>query len=226
MATAAMIGEERVLLDEVSWEAYEALLASWEDRPIRLTYDNGSLEIMSPSRNHEKYGRVLGRLVESFTEEMNIPLNSGGSTTLRQQLKKRGLEPDECYWIKNALKMPGPKDFDFKIDPPPDLSIEVDITSSSLDRMSIYASLGMPEVWRFDGDTFSIHLLQANGTYAESEQSAALPTLPPAEVVRFLEMSAELDETTLIRTFRAWIRETLQAPPPQRATKRPRRPKK
>jgi Uma2 family endonuclease len=226
MATATMVGEERVLLDEVSWEAYEALLASWGDRPIRLTYDNGSLEITSPSRNHEKCGRAMGRVVESFTEEMNIPLDSGGSTTFRQKLKKRGLEPDECYWIKNALKMRGRLYFDFKIDPPPDLSIEVDITSSSLDRMSIYASLGMPEIWRFDGETFTINLLQPDGAYADSAQSAALPALPPSAIVRFLEMSAELDETTLIRTFRAWIRETIQAAPPPRTKKRPRRPKK
>jgi Uma2 family endonuclease len=226
MSTAAALAEERVLLDEVSWDAYEALLKSWGDRPIRLTYDHGSLEIMSPLHSHEQYGSILGRFVESFTEELNIPLHSGGSTTFRQKFKRRGLEPDRCYWIKNEAQMRGRKEFDFKVDPPPDLAIEVDITSSSLDRMSIYASLGMPEIWRFDGERFSIHLLQPDGSYSESIQSAALPALPLAEVMRFLEMSDEVDETTLIRAFRDWIRRTLHAPPRRRTSKRPRRPKK
>src|SRR5205807_6103105 len=139
----------------------------------------------------------IARMIETFTMERGIPLHSGKSTTFRREAKRRGLEPEECYWIQNAALMQSRKDFDLERDPPPDLAVEVDITSSSLDRMGIYASLGVPEVWRFDGEMLTVHLLQAEETYAPSERSRALPELPPDEVRRFLRLIDEQDETSL-----------------------------
>lgn len=212
MATALSVAEEdRILLEDVSWEAYEALLDSWADRRIWLTYDNGSLEIMSPLLGHEGYSGVIGQLIEAYTEEMRIPRRSGYSTTFRKKQKMRGLEPDRCYWIQNEPHMRGRKEFDFDVDPPPDLAIEVDVTASSLDRMSIYASLGVPEVWRFDGETLTVNLLQSTGEYAESDRSRALPGLQPEEVMAWLRRSDEEEETTLIRKFRARIRKQARA---------------
>jgi Uma2 family endonuclease len=218
-------GEERILLGDVNWEAYEALLKTWANRPVRMTYDNGWLEIMSPLRSHEKYGALLRRMIEAYTEELAIPLESGGMTTFRRQAKQRGLEPDACYWIQNEQRMRGRKEFDAEVDPPPDLAIEVDITSSSLDRMSIYATLGVPEVWRFDSETLTINLLQADATYAPHARSRALPDLPPDEVMRFLRLSDKQDETSLIRSFRSWVRKQVRArrKPSTKKTRRSRR---
>jgi len=227
MATVPVLarGEERMLLRDVNWEAYEALLKSWADRPVRLTYDNGSLEIMSPLHSHEQYGALLGRLIEAFTEERRLPIHTGGSTTFKRAARQRGLEPDECYWIQNEPHMRGRKEFNSESDPPPDLAVEVDITRSSLDRMSIYASLGVPEVWRCDGATLTIHLLQADEAYAPSAQSSALPDLPPDEVLRFLRRSDEEDETSLIRSFRSWVRKQVRTSRKPSA-KRSRQPRK
>jgi Uma2 family endonuclease len=221
-ALAQMVGEQRFLLERVSWEAYEALLKSWANVPTRMTYDNGRLEIMCPLLSHEQYSRVIGRLVETFTLQRRIPLHTGGSTTFKREAKKRGLEPDECYWIQNEPRMRSRKDFDPEQDPPPDLAVEVDLTSSSLDRMSIYADLGVPEVWRFNGQGFSIHLLR-KGRYEPSERSPALPELTPDVVTRFLHKSDEMGETELLLVFLDWVRHEAKG---EAGARKPRRPRK
>jgi Uma2 family endonuclease len=198
--------EQRILLHGVSWQTYEALLREFDCRPIRLTYDRGALEIMTLSHRHEHYSRLLGRLIEALTEELDIPIHSGGCTTFHQEAKQRGLEPDECYWVQNEPRMRGRKEFDFDADPPPDLAIEVDVSRSSLNRLAIYAALGVGEVWRFDGSTLQVYRLQAGEEYALSESSPTFPHLPIAEVLRFLRDSDRLDETSLVRSFRAWAR--------------------
>src|SRR5262249_24348356 len=187
----------RSLLEWVSWEAYEALLKSWADLPVRMTYDRGQLEIMAPMLSHEQFGNLIAQMIEAFTLELRIPRHSGGSTTFKREAKKRGLEPDKCYWIQNEPRMRSRKDFDPTIDPPPDLAIEVDITSSSLDRMGIYADLGVPEVWRFDGEHLTINLLR-QGRYEQAELSLALPALTPEVVLRFLRLSDEMGETEVM----------------------------
>src|SRR3712207_4578607 len=133
MATVPLVGEKRGLLEQVSWKAYEALLESWADLSVRMTYDRGRLEIMWTLLPHEQYSSLIGQMLEAFTLERRIPRHSGRSTTFRREAKERGLEPDACYWIQNEPRMRSRKDFDPEEDPPPDLAIEVDITSSSLD---------------------------------------------------------------------------------------------
>jgi Uma2 family endonuclease len=176
---------------------------------------------MSPLLSHEQYGALIAQMVELFTLERNIPRHSGGSTTFRREARRRGLEPDRCYWIQNAYRMQSRKDFDPELDPPPDLAIEVDITHGSLDRMSIYADLGVPEVWRFGGQAFGIHLLTEQRTYEPGTRSRALPELPPDVVLRFLHMSDEKGEMELMRAFRAWVRREGRQP-----ARKPRRPRK
>ena len=222
MATVQMVGEQRFVFDHVNWEAYEALLKTWQDLPVRMTYDRGELEIMSPLLSHEQYGKLLARMVEVFTLEHKIACHSGGSTTFRQTAKQRGLEPDECYWIQNEPRMRSRKDFDPDKDPPPDLAIEVDITSSSLDRMSIYADLGVPEVWRFDGETLTFSLLQG-GRYEPGERSQALPALTSAVLTRFLQLSDQMGETEVVLAFLDWVREEGK---PETRPEKPRRPRK
>ena len=208
-ATAALPrppSEQRILLHGVSWQTYEALLHEFDCRPIRLTYDHGSLEIRTLSFRHECCSHLLGRLINVLTEELNLPIHSGGSTTFREEAKQRGLEPDECYWVQNEPRMRGRKEFDIDADPPPDLAIEVDITRSSLNRLAIYATLGVGEVWRFDGTSLRVYCLQAGEDYALSENSPTFPRLPIAEVLRFLRGIDQMNETGLVRAFRAWVR--------------------
>ena len=162
--------EQRLVLEDVSWRTYERLLRIFDERPaIRLTYDRGCLEIMTISHEHESYGRFLGRLVVTLTEELGLLLKEGGSTTFRRRHKQRGLEPDNCYWIESEPQVRGKLEIDLTIDPPPDLAIEIDVTHGSLDRLAIYATLGVPEVWRFDGQTLCFHMLEKGSHTASSE---------------------------------------------------------
>ena len=224
MATVQIVGEQRFLFESVNWEAYEALLKSWQDLPVRMTYDRGRLEIMSPLLSHEQFSSLLAQMVWAYTLELRIPRHSGRSTTFKQTAKERGLEPDECYWIQNEPRMRSRKEFDPDKDPPPDLAIEVDITSSSLDRMSIYADLGVPEVWRFDGETLTMNLLRGGNTYRASARSRALPALTPEVLMRFLQMSDGMGETEVLLAFLEWVRteakEKTPAPKPRRPPKK------
>ena len=147
--TATLIQNQTsgILLKNISWKTYESLLNELgEHGGIRLTYDRGNLEIMTPSAPHEGSKKILGRFVESVSEELNIEIRSLGSLTCRRQDLARGLEPDQCYYIENENVVWDKEQIDLNQDPPPDLVVEIDITSSSIDRLSLYASLGVPEV--------------------------------------------------------------------------------
>jgi Uma2 family endonuclease len=189
---------------------YSRLLRAFAERPgIRLTYDRGELEIMSPLLEHDDSGRFLGVLVFVLTEELDLPLKHGGSTTLRRRLKKRGIEADECYWIANARLMSGKRRLDLRTDPPPDLAIEVDVTNSSLDRMGIYAAIKVPEVWRLQGNSLTFYVLGPNGKYVVSPTSRAFPFVTPADLLGFLRQARKSgDENVVVRKFRAWVRRT------------------
>ncbi|NQU25932.1 MAG: Uma2 family endonuclease [Candidatus Nealsonbacteria bacterium] len=195
-----------VVLWNVSWSTYEAILADTDRSGTRLTYNQGSLEIMSPSEEHERLKKLIGRMVETLTEELGIPIRSAGSTTWKMELKRQGLEPDECYYITNEPLVRGKNKADLAVDPPPDLAVEVELTRRAVDKMPIYANLGVPEVWRYDGKTICIERLQADGNYVSQPQSGAFPFLPMAELVRFLDRRNATDETSWIRSFRAWVR--------------------
>jgi Uma2 family endonuclease len=190
----------------MSWEISEALGAS-DCAGTRFAYDKGMLEITSPSIEHEWFHRALGRMVETLTEELDIPILSAGSTTLKLQLKKRGLEPDECFYLEHELQMRGKRELDLAVDPPPDLAIEVDISRSSIDKLSIYADLGVPELWYFDGESLVVRRLQ-NGVYVERDRSDAFPFLDLKEIERFMGRFEQLGETACIRSFRKWVKAT------------------
>jgi Uma2 family endonuclease len=200
---------EYVLLHGVRWSTYEALLEDMGDRHIRFTYDDGSLEIMTLSSRHERSKTRIRRMIDAMTEELNIPILSGGSTTFKKELLKKGLEPDECYWVANELAVRGRIDLDIELDPPPDIAIEVEISISVLNRLGIYAALGVSEVWRTDGREIFVVQLQDNRTYASVTQSPNFPWLPLDELSRFLRESSTMDETSWIRSFRAWVRTEL-----------------
>jgi Uma2 family endonuclease len=201
---------QRLLLSGIDWRTYRRLLRIFDGRPgLRITYDRGALEIMTTSPQHEHYRRLLGRFIEALTEELAMPLAGYGSMTFRRP-RRRGLEPDQCYWVTHEAQMRGRDAIDFAY-PPPDLVVEIDITSSSLDRLGAYASLRVPEVWRYDGGNFAFLTLQPGGTYVEAANSRAFPWLRSTDVAGFLALRGQLDETALLRQFRAWVR---QAAPP------------
>jgi Uma2 family endonuclease len=197
---------ERILLDGIRWSTYEALLEDLVHRHIRLTYDRGSLEIMTLSPPHEFSKTRLARMIETLTEELNIPIRSGGSQTCRSQLKEKGLEPDECYWVENEPLIRGKEDIDLELDPPPDIAVEIEVSRSVLDRLGIYAALRVPEVWRYDGRTLTIMQLQIDQSYAIVDQSPSFPWLPLDRFRQFLAESGTMGETRWIRSFRAWVR--------------------
>ncbi|MCI0639018.1 MAG: Uma2 family endonuclease [Gemmataceae bacterium] len=198
--------EDHIVLDNISWETYERLLRECDLNHVRMTYDDGFLEIMTLSFEHEGFGNIIGRMIETLTLELNIPIKGGGSTTLKKKLKKKGLESDECYWIANAAKMKGKKQFDVKRDPSPDLAVEVDISKSSLDRMGIYAALNVPEIWRYDGRKLRVYHLASDGKYKQKENSLAFPFLPIGKMQELLQDWDKEDDTSLLRSFLQWVR--------------------
>jgi Uma2 family endonuclease len=196
---------QHIVLEDASWELYEKLLRDIGNRPIRVTYDNGRMEIMSPLPEHERPKTVIGRMIEMLTFELNIPMVSFGSTTFRRKEKGKGLEPDECYYFRNEAKMRGRKRVDMRKDPPPDLVVEIDITSRSVPRQPIYAALGVPEIWRHDGRRVQcLHLL--DGEYHVRKMSLSFPFLEPAQLQQFIDMQSLRDETSILRLFVAWVK--------------------
>lgn len=211
--TATLIPNQTsgILLKNISWKTYESLLNELgEQGGIRLTYDRGTLEIMTPLAPHEGSKKILGRFVESVTEELNIEICSLGSLTCRREDLARGLEPDQCYYIQNENVVWDKEQIDLNQDPPPDLVVEIDITSSSIDRLSLYASLGVPEVWRYDGNRLIIYQLETQ-EYVERDVSPTFPFLSQVEMLRFLELRRTTKENALIRLFREWVRTQIQS---------------
>lgn len=211
MATAAeappaLQSDKRFVLRQLDWHAYDAIRRALENHPARLAYDGKDLELMSPSPIHESYSNLFGRLLGALALERNIEMRGGRSMTFRREDLQRGLEPDDCRWNQNEPAVRGKPDINLSVDPPPDLAIEIDITRSSIDRLAIYAKLGIPEVWLFDGESLRIHQLQANGTYLEEETSGCLPFLDIQKMLPFLQLDSEVGETTRVRQFIQSIR--------------------
>jgi Uma2 family endonuclease len=194
-----------VSLEGVSWETYERLAEEIDSSHIRITYDQGRMVLMSPLPRHERMKELIGQLLEMATLERNIPRSSFGSTTWRRRDLAKGLEPDRCYYIQHEPQVRGRDDLDLRRDPPPDLVIEVDISHHPMDRAGIYAALGVPEVWRFDGER--VEFLKLSGaTYDRVSQSVALPFITSNDINRFLAMFNSMDENSVLRAFREWLK--------------------
>lgn len=160
MLVKSTVGEQRTVLHNISWETFEALLRdTGEDRGSRFAYDCGVLEIMTPHFEHENPKSNFGNFIIALAEELGIEVRSAGSTTLKRKILKRGIEPDTCYYIQNELAIRGKQTLDLETDPPPDLAIEIDITSSSVNKLGIYSALGVTELWRYDGQNLKFYQL-------------------------------------------------------------------
>lgn len=207
MASVTSPPDQRLILHDVSWETYEGLVADHRDRSSpRFTYDQGVLEVMSPGSEHERANTRLALLVEVVAEEWGIDVDSLGSMTFRREAFQRGFEPDSCFYIRNEALVRDRQRIDPDVDPPPDLVIEIDVTSPSLPKFPIYAQMGVPEVWRYDGRRVGVHQLQANA-YREIETSASLPPLTGDLLTRFLADSRTRPRTEWLRALRKWARQ-------------------
>ena len=200
---------QRFTLYNVSWESYEAILDALRDQHVYLTYNQGALEFMSPSPAHEKFGALLGRLVQQYTLVLRIPLFSLAQTTWRRRDADRGLEADQCFYVQHEPQMRHKEKIDLTIDPPPDLAIEVDLSRSSVDKEDVYAGLGVPELWRYEDGQLQVTQLQ-DGRYVPIDRSLALPALPVGDLMRFVEMRKSMGETELLATFAEWVEQTLK----------------
>ncbi len=209
MVMTATPSAQRVTLHNISWQTFETILAEMgEDRASRLAYDRGTLEIMTPLMPHEHNNRLLDHLVVVLAEELNLPLKSAGSLTCKRQDLLKGGEPDSCFYIQNEPRVRNKRDIDLATDPPPDLVIEVDYTSSSVDKLAIYAALGVPELWRYDEPVLLLYQLQG-GRYVQCANSPTFAQLPLTEIPQFLEDSLRIGEIPMLRSFRAWVRQQL-----------------
>ena len=206
MASPISSPEQLVILDRVTWDTYERLITEHGQRcGTRFTYDEGVLQIMVVSSRHERPNRRLASLVEVLAEEWALDIEQLGSMTFKRKDLQKGFEPDSCFYIEHADTIRDREEIDLAVDPPPDLSIEVDITSGSLNRFPIFAAVGIPEIWRFDGKRVAIFQLES-GDYVEAANSLAFPLVTGEILTLFLEESQKLKSTAWLRKVREWTR--------------------
>ena len=205
---AEPLPQQRFVVRQSSWQTYQAVLKAFEDSPVRVTFDRGALELMSPSGPHERLKKLLDRLISAAAEELEIPLRSQGSTTFSSEELNRGLEPDECYYIEHEPDVRDRDDVGSDA-PPPDLAVEVEVSRTALDRMGIYADLGVPEVWRLSGTDLVMLRLDESGHYQEVDRSEVFPEIPRSVFTELLDRRIETTELKLVRDFRRWIQDNI-----------------
>jgi Uma2 family endonuclease len=181
-----------------------------ENYNIRMTYDRGELEIMSPSSLHEGIAALLGDLISVWRAEHHIPVRSCRMMTIRRSVLERGFEPDNCYYVQHESQMWDKKKINFKTDPPPDLAIEVEVTRKLLNKTAIYASFRVPELWCWSGNKLKVLELSEEGEYVPRETSLCFPNFPIAKVEEILRQLGTEHETTLICSFQDWVRANVQ----------------
>ena len=193
--------ETRTVLENIHWKTFVELAEQRRGSVPRMTFDEGVLELMSPRRQHENIGCLIGRLVETYTEVLGIEVQSVASTTFKRKDLQKAFEADESYYIEHAELIRPKEEIDLTIDPPPDLVIEVEITSSAIRKLKLFAAMGVPEVWRHDGERLQMVCL-LRGQYQPISSSQALPGLTVETIDAILEKRFESGETALVREFR------------------------
>ncbi|MFM8708929.1 MAG: Uma2 family endonuclease [Planctomycetia bacterium] len=196
--------ETRTVLENVCWETFLELAEGRSGSVPRMTFDQGVLELMTPRRQHEGIGCLIGRIVETYSEVRGIEILSCASTTFKRPDLDRAFEPDESYYIAHADLIRPKEEVDLLIDPPPDLVIEVEITSSAIAKLKLFAAMGVPEVWRHDGSRLTMLALDG-AAYRPLDSSLGLPGLSVAMIDTVLARRFEQGETALVKEFRGTI---------------------
>jgi|SRR5882672_862540 len=190
----------------VSWDEYEELLdVVSETRGLRVSYDDGTLQIMSPSSKHERHAWLIGQLVGLLSTRLHIRVLYYGSTTIKKRRKQKGVEPDACFYVKNATLVGTKDEIDFDKDPPPDIVVEIDLHHDSFSKFPIYAAVGVPEIWRYDGDSLTIYQLH-DEEYVAAEASLSLPLFTSAVLTEFLARSPKQDQYDILLAFEEWLK--------------------
>lgn len=199
---------QQMLLKDISWQQLENILEELgEKRAARLSYSNGWLEIMVPLPEHEKDKECIGDLVKILLEELDIDFEVLGSTTFKSESMTQAVEPDTCFYIQNCDAVIGKNRIDLTIDPPPDLAIEIDITSRT--QFENYQILGVPELWRYSQQGLQINLLQ-EGKYIEANFSPNFPNIPIIQLVNeYVRQCLTVGRSQAIKAFKAWVKKNL-----------------
>ena len=206
MATMISPTAQSVLLEGVSWATYECLLTDFGDsHTVRVAYDQGALEIMAPSYAHEQLNNLIAMIVSFVATEMDIDFENAGSTTFKRADVGRGFEPDSCFYLQHVAAIRSQRTIDLATDPPPDLVVEVDITHPSLDKLPIYAALGVPEVWRYTDERLVMYRHAGDG-YEVVEGSSVLPGVTGTDVQNWLEASQQMSRAAWMRQVQTWAR--------------------
>lgn len=202
--------ESHFVLYGISWEFYEKMLAELGNRAsLRITYDQGSLELMTISQLHERYKSLLDRFIFAVAIVLDLTFRRGGSATFKRADMQRGFEPDECYWFHNEPLIRDLVEVDLTRDPPFELAVEVEISTNILDRLPLFAAMGVVEVWRFNGETLRVYRLRADRTYEEVPESQLIPGLPSEEVVGLVHQGLTMSDPAFFRTVQTWARQCL-----------------
>lgn len=200
---------QRLLLRDINWQMFEGILAELGDhRAARIAYDHGLLEIMAPLPEHEASKEIISDLVKALLEELELEFWCLGSTTFKSETMAQGIEPDQCFYIHNESLVRGKNRLDLSVDPPPDLALEIDISSRT--HPSIYEALKVPELWRLDQGRLQINVLK-EGKYVETEESLTFPGLPLVETIpQYLNQSKMSGRNAALRRFRHWVRAQIE----------------
>ncbi len=204
--------DSELVLHGQSWEDYESVLeAVGEAAGLRIAFDGETLQIMTTSTSHEKYVRLLERLIGALSMRLGIDVESYGSSTIKLSEVMKGLEPDACYYVQNVEAIGGRSEIDFSVDPMPDIAVEIDIHNVSLQKLAIYSSLGFPEVWRYHRDKFEFYRLE-EGEYTRIEKSDALPILTPDTLTSYLNRGRSEKQTQILKDFENWLKKQRNKP--------------
>ncbi|MEH2049887.1 Uma2 family endonuclease [Nostoc sp.] len=199
---------QQMLLQDISWQQLENILTEMgERRAARISYSHGWLEIMVPLPEHEKDKEYIGELVRVLLDKLQIDFEPFGSTTLKNERMGQAVEPDTSFYIQNQAAIIGKNRIDLNIDPPPDLAIEIDITSRT--RFDNYEILGVPELWRHTQQGLEILLLQ-DRKYIKSQSSPNFPNIPIVELVNeYVQQCLTIGRSQAMRNFRDWVKNNL-----------------
>jgi Uma2 family endonuclease len=206
MVTTAIPGETRVLLENITWQTFKTMLAEMgSERANKISYRQGNIEVMTPLKPHESSNRLIEVYVGVLCEELGLEVNRVGSLTLTRDDLEYGAEPDSSYYIQNELLVREKENIDLAFDPPPDLVLEVEYSRPKIDKFKLYAAMGIPEFWRYNGTTLRVYIL-ANGQYSETQTSPTFAVIPIKEIPRFIEESKKIGQIAVTRAFRTWVK--------------------
>lgn len=209
MITTAKFAETRDVLQNISWQTFKAMLADMGcERNKRLAYDNGIVEIMNPLMPHENSNRLIEGFVLVLCEEFGLEVKSAGSLTMTRDDLERGAEPDSSYYIQNELLVRNKENIDLNTDPPPDLVLEIEYSRPKIDKLILYASIGVPEFWRYNGNVLRVYTLN-DGQYSQSDRSPTFASVLVTEIPRFIQESQKVGQIATTRAFRTWVRQQI-----------------